>query len=171
MLKNYKKKTEGFTIIEVLIVLAIAGLIMLIVFLAVPALQRNTRNTGRKNDAGRLSTAVNDYVSNDGDVLPATATWATACTSILNDAGALNQGAWAAANCTTTQGANSFVLVTGAATATAQTTGDEAILSTAAICNGTNATTATGATSRNAALLYDLETGGGNYNWSCLNIE
>jgi prepilin-type N-terminal cleavage/methylation domain-containing protein len=37
-LKNNKK---GFTIIEVLIVLAIAGVIMVIVFLAVPALQRN----------------------------------------------------------------------------------------------------------------------------------
>ncbi|HPW47952.1 MAG TPA: prepilin-type N-terminal cleavage/methylation domain-containing protein, partial [Candidatus Saccharibacteria bacterium] len=37
----YKKDQKGFTIIEVLIVLAIAALILLIVFLAVPALQRN----------------------------------------------------------------------------------------------------------------------------------
>ena len=42
-----KKRAEGFTIIEVLIVLAIAGLILLVVFLAVPALQRNARNTQR----------------------------------------------------------------------------------------------------------------------------
>jgi prepilin-type N-terminal cleavage/methylation domain-containing protein len=35
----------GFTIIEVMIVLAIAGLILLIVFLAVPALEREARNT------------------------------------------------------------------------------------------------------------------------------
>jgi prepilin-type N-terminal cleavage/methylation domain-containing protein len=42
-MKNiYKqKRQQGFTIIEVLIVLAIAALILLIVFLAVPALQRN----------------------------------------------------------------------------------------------------------------------------------
>ncbi|MDQ3065292.1 MAG: prepilin-type N-terminal cleavage/methylation domain-containing protein, partial [bacterium] len=41
MLSRIKNNNKGFTIIEVLIVLAIAGLIMLIVFLAVPALQRN----------------------------------------------------------------------------------------------------------------------------------
>ena len=41
MLKTLqKRKSEGFTIIEVLVVLAIAGLIMVVVFLAVPALQR-----------------------------------------------------------------------------------------------------------------------------------
>ena len=50
MLQNLKKRNQGFTIIEVMIVLAIAGLIMLIVFLAVPALQRNQRNTARKQD-------------------------------------------------------------------------------------------------------------------------
>jgi prepilin-type N-terminal cleavage/methylation domain-containing protein len=45
MKQLYKQKREaGFTIIEVLIVLAIAALILLIVFLAVPALQRNARN-------------------------------------------------------------------------------------------------------------------------------
>ena len=32
---------KGFTIVETLIVLAIIGAIMLVVFLAVPALQRN----------------------------------------------------------------------------------------------------------------------------------
>ncbi|MDZ7786409.1 MAG: type II secretion system protein [Candidatus Saccharibacteria bacterium] len=52
------KQTSGFTIVEVLIVLAIAGLILLIVFLAVPALQRNARNNQRKNDARLLHTAV-----------------------------------------------------------------------------------------------------------------
>ena len=45
MLNRTKKHRSGFTIIEIMIVLAIAGLIMLIVFLAVPALQRASRNT------------------------------------------------------------------------------------------------------------------------------
>lgn len=62
--QNLRKKTEGFTIIEVLIVLAIAGLIMLIVFLAVPALQRNSRNTQRTNDASRISSAVTECLNN-----------------------------------------------------------------------------------------------------------
>ncbi len=62
------KNQSGFTIIEVLIVLAIAGLIMVIVFLAVPALQRNSRNTQRNNDASRYAAAVNECLNNkNGD--------------------------------------------------------------------------------------------------------
>lgn len=61
-----KLKTEkGFTIIEVLIVLAIAGLIMVIVFLAVPALQRNSRNTQRTNDVARIAGAINECTNNN----------------------------------------------------------------------------------------------------------
>lgn len=65
MLDRLHKDNKGFTIIEVLIVLAIAGLIMLIVFLAVPALQRNSRNTQRSNDAARVAGAINECLSNN----------------------------------------------------------------------------------------------------------
>jgi prepilin-type N-terminal cleavage/methylation domain-containing protein len=58
------RQQHGFTIIEVMIVLAIAGLILLIVFLAVPALQRNARNTQRRNDAGQISAAIATYEAN-----------------------------------------------------------------------------------------------------------
>lgn len=68
--QSQKRKQEGFTIIEVLIVLAIAGLIMLIVFLAVPALQRNSRNTQRKNDVSALLGAVSEYANNNAGKLP-----------------------------------------------------------------------------------------------------
>jgi prepilin-type N-terminal cleavage/methylation domain-containing protein len=71
MKKNITKNQKGFTIIEVLIVLAIAGLIMLIVFLAVPALQRNSRNTQRKNDVAGVLAAVAERVSNNNGNLPA----------------------------------------------------------------------------------------------------
>lgn len=72
-MSNIKKRSEGgFTIIEVLIVLAIAGLIMLIVFLAVPALQRNSRNTQRKNDASAVASAIANFISNNGGTLPDT---------------------------------------------------------------------------------------------------
>lgn len=64
MYKNLKKKTDGFTIIEVLIVLAIAALIMLIVFIAVPALQRNARNNEIRNKASRLATATVEFKTN-----------------------------------------------------------------------------------------------------------
>lgn len=64
-MKDLVKKQKGFTIIEVLIVLAIAGLIILIVFLAVPALQRNSRNTQRKNDATAVLGATQEDVNNN----------------------------------------------------------------------------------------------------------
>jgi prepilin-type N-terminal cleavage/methylation domain-containing protein len=63
-MKKIRKQQEGFTIIEVLIVLAIAGLIMLIVFLAVPTLQRNSRNTQRNNDASLVAATVNECLNN-----------------------------------------------------------------------------------------------------------
>ena len=65
--KNTKK---GFTIIEVVLVLAIAGLIFLMVFLALPALQRSQRDTQRKNDASRLRAAITDYQSNNRGRVP-----------------------------------------------------------------------------------------------------
>lgn len=72
MLSKYRqKRQEGFTIIEVLIVLAIAGLILLVVFLAVPALQRNSRNTQRQNDVAGLLGGMSEYVNNNNGSLPA----------------------------------------------------------------------------------------------------
>lgn len=70
MYKKFSKKDEGFTIIEVLIVLAIAGLILLVVFLAVPALQRNSRNTRRKQDVSSVLGAISEYASNNNGSLP-----------------------------------------------------------------------------------------------------
>lgn len=67
---NKKHANSGFTIIEVTIVLAIAGLIMAIVFVAVPALQRNAHNTQRKSDASHLAGLVNEYASNHAGELP-----------------------------------------------------------------------------------------------------
>lgn len=65
-------QSKGFTIIEVLIVLAIAGVIMLVVFLAVPALQRNSRNNQRKNDVVRLVSQLRETVTNNSGQTPAT---------------------------------------------------------------------------------------------------
>lgn len=67
------KKQRGFTIIEVLIVLAIAGLILLVVFLAVPALQRTSRNTQRSNDVASILGAVSEFVNNNNGTMPTTA--------------------------------------------------------------------------------------------------
>ena len=64
------KNKKGFTIIEVVLVLAIAGLIFLMVFIALPALQRSQRNTQREDDLSRILTAANDYQTNNNGKSP-----------------------------------------------------------------------------------------------------
>ena len=65
-----KNNEKGFTIIEVVLVLAIAGLIFLMVFIALPSLQRGQRDTQRKTDLSRALTKVSDYQSNNRNSLP-----------------------------------------------------------------------------------------------------
>jgi type II secretory pathway pseudopilin PulG len=72
------KSLTGFTIIEVVLVLAIAGLIFLIVFLAVPTLQRSRRDTQRRADAARLGALIEQAGSNNSGVYPADAAAVTA---------------------------------------------------------------------------------------------
>ncbi|MBQ6355276.1 type II secretion system protein [Candidatus Saccharibacteria bacterium] len=76
MLKNHTKAKSGFTIIEVVLVLAIAGLIFLMVFLALPALQRSQRDTQRRDDLSGLSTRITDYQSNNRGKVPSDTKWA-----------------------------------------------------------------------------------------------
>lgn len=57
-------KQKGFTIIEVVLVLAIAALIFLMVFIALPALQRNQRDQARRTVQGKVASAVTTYQSN-----------------------------------------------------------------------------------------------------------
>lgn len=63
--------TAGFTIIEILIVLVIAGLFLLIVFEAIPALERSSRNNQRKQDVQAILEAISSYeLNNSGDYPP-----------------------------------------------------------------------------------------------------
>lgn len=64
------QKKDGFTIIEVVLVLAIAALIMLLVFLAWPALQRGQRDQARKNDVTAVGSAIGTHKSNNRGTLP-----------------------------------------------------------------------------------------------------
>lgn len=66
------RAAKGFTIIEVVLVLAIAGLIFLMVFLALPALQRNQRDTQRRSDAAQLLAAIQQYKANNQNAIPFT---------------------------------------------------------------------------------------------------
>lgn len=64
------KKKTGFTIIEVVLVLAIGGLIFLMVFVALPSLQRNQRNSQRKRDVDRVASAIIEYQKHNKGKLP-----------------------------------------------------------------------------------------------------
>ena len=63
--KNQNLTKKGFTIIEVVLVLAIAGLIFLMVFLALPALQRSQRDAQRKQDVAMVVTALHNWKANN----------------------------------------------------------------------------------------------------------
>ncbi len=63
-------KQRGFTIIEVVLVLAIAALIFLMVFIALPALQRNQRDIARKEELQKVIGAVSTYQGNNRAASP-----------------------------------------------------------------------------------------------------
>lgn len=67
-LQNTKK--NGFTIIEVTFALAICGLIMVTVFLAIPHVQRGVRDDHRRTIAANIEGAIVDYGRNNHGVLP-----------------------------------------------------------------------------------------------------
>lgn len=80
-----QSKSGGFTIIEVVLVLAIAGLIFVMVFLALPALQRGQRDTAAKQQVGNILSALTTYASNNrGSMLSNDGTSATSLASYLD---------------------------------------------------------------------------------------
>lgn len=87
-----RNRQSGFTIIEVVLVLAIAGLIFLIVFLALPQLQKSRRDTQRKSDAGRMLSALETYAGNNNGAYPThpDVDTGTFITSYLANAGVFN---------------------------------------------------------------------------------
>lgn len=138
-----KRKESGFTIIEVLIVLAIAGLIMLVVFLAVPALQRNSRNTQYRNEASRLLGAYNEASSNNaGAVLT------------NNEANTVKSAA-------NTKNITSLTIAGQGATAPDANSTSEAVIQTGAKCTAANSFTTAAGTTRQVVILFNVETSGG----------
>lgn len=77
-------RSTGFTIIEVVLVLAIAGLIFLMVFIALPSLQRGQRDTQRKNDLSRINTQLTSYSNSARGKVPNSGNLSTFATQYLN---------------------------------------------------------------------------------------
>lgn len=59
-----RKHNQGFAVIEVVLVLVVAGLIFLVVFLALPALQRSMRDQARKDAVAKTVAMIQTYRSN-----------------------------------------------------------------------------------------------------------
>ena len=88
MLKNRNiNSKKGFTIIEVVLVLAIAGLIFLMVFVALPALQRSQKDTQRRQDYAQLEAAITAYMTNNNGKLPPASTGKLPANQYLNSTG------------------------------------------------------------------------------------
>ena len=161
MLKQIsKRKSEGFTIIEVLIVLAIAGLIMVVVFLAVPALQRSGRNNALNTDANNTLTAVGNYISNNGGSLPTAASF-TSPTVTIGASGSNQETATLDAN------ASAVTLITsatGALTKTSAVGSIQVVTGSSAVCNATDSglSGTTAGPARGYVVLFVAESGSGN---------
>jgi prepilin-type N-terminal cleavage/methylation domain-containing protein len=171
--KPRNSKEEGFTIIEVLIVLAIAGLILLIVFLAVPALQRNSRNTQRKDDVAKILAAVSEFSNNNNGRLP-NGTWTNANgtltiiglatdTNSESQVGYYNNGV-AAANGGVVRSAAGTVTV---ANTLNSNTEDYVIVATGTECNG-NASQA--GPVRSVTAVFEIENGRNAYAQQCQSV-
>lgn len=96
---NKLKDKKGFTLIEIVLVLAIAGLILVIVFLAVSGAQRSRRDSQRKNDLSRIAAQLEQFASNNNGCYPESAAtpgcagtpnWATFWTTYIVTAGNFN---------------------------------------------------------------------------------
>ncbi len=142
------KSKSGFTIIEVVLVLAIAGLIFLIVFLAVPALQRSQRDQARKSDVGRIIAAVQDWKSNHRGNLPAAADLAAA--------GAFYTGMTKGSSLEDPSG-GAYVFVSSTTVLT-NTRNGRLAYSAGQVCNATG-NGMTGGGAKNFAVLMQLESG------------
>lgn len=155
MLQNLRKQQKGFTIIEVLIVLAIAGLILLIVFLAVPALQRNSRNTQRSGDASKVAGAISQCLSNRNGQVASCQSLANVQTNGGLELAKLSQITTVNVADGTPAIPGDFVSVNAGFSARCQDDGSDAVAST---------------NTRQAAVTYRQETGGGGFIGRCVDI-
>ena len=158
------KKQQGFTIIEIMIVLAIAGLIMLIVFLAVPALQRTSRNTQRKNDTGNILTAIGTFISNNNGTLPAQ------LSDITTAIAGVNLGYYTSGNVYYSSSAPTICATVGTsscASSSSELNTEDVIFVTGEVCSG-NTSTSTGVSPRSYVLLYEVENSSNTSSEQCI---
>lgn len=160
-------KQKGFTVIEVLIVLAIAGLILLIVLRAVPALNRNSRNTQRRNDVAKMMGALQEATNNNNGKPPlGTSTPAVVTDSLaIYDASGVNYDikASGAASLPGSVDAKTVIIRNNVKCTGASGNSGAASAPTSGIASGT------GATSRSVVAIYAVELNGNNVQAQCID--
>lgn len=67
------RETKGFTLIEVVIVIAIGALIILVVLQAVSNAQQSQRDSTRRQEASQISAALESYAANNQGNYPGSA--------------------------------------------------------------------------------------------------
>jgi len=136
------KKKGGFTLIETVMVLAIAGLILVVVFLAVGGAQRANRDTARVNEAGQVAAQMEAYARDHDGTYPTSQTMAANYLDTVHDQDVAHP---------------SYTTGNGPATSTSGV-----IVRSGVVCNtssgATSGTFATG-TTRNYAISYWSEQG------------
>ena len=70
MKKGELQMKEGFTLVEAILVMGIAGLIFLMMMLALPTLQKQERDTERREDITWLVDVIKKYQTNNRGALP-----------------------------------------------------------------------------------------------------
>lgn len=155
---NKLEKREGFTIIEVVLVLAIAGLIFLIVFLAVPALQRSQRDTQRRNDVSRFMAQIQNYSANNKGCVPAVSSGGCPSTTLASFVSSyLDNGSGVPDNWK--DPTTGSVYVSSAADVTAASAAGTYYYATSSTCDGETISAVSGGT-RKAAIRMKLEGAG-----------
>jgi len=97
-MKKSPAKKSGFTLIEIVIVLAIAALIMVIVFVAVQGAQKSRRDTERRATASRVLASLTNCASDNSGTIGGTVT----CEKYISGAGGTGTGALGLAQPTST---------------------------------------------------------------------
>lgn len=144
-----KKNSRGFTLIEVVLVLAIGGLIFLLAFLAFQNASVNRRDTQRRNDAGKVLAEIANAESDSFTLSDSTLTdFKTAYLGGTDFKGPGSPGA-----------AYTLNWRSGAGTAVTSKTRENIYLGVGQKCAGNNNTTAS---SGNVAVIVTLEKG-----WAC----
>ena len=154
---------KGFTIVETLIVLAIASTIIVVVLLAVPGLQRSSRNTTARTAANNIVAGWNEQTADLNGAAPSAPSGGSAGTISINSVSYKLASGITPTVFTATSGNNyAMGFSASATTSTLGTTGNT--LSPNNVVVISSATCSTGSvtfgTSTQIAVLYPIENGG-----------